>query len=49
MTDARELAVCERKVRDAVASARLDGVTLRPEYLAQLEAWTRGEITSDGL
>ena len=44
-----EMAKRERKALDAIASARLEGVPLRVEYLQLLEAWTRGEITADQL
>ncbi|MET4703307.1 antitoxin VbhA family protein [Frigoribacterium sp. UYMn621] len=38
-----------RAVHDAVASARLEGVELRAEWLNLLDQWARGEITVDDL
>lgn len=48
-TDDAESADRARKVRDAVACARLEGVVLRAEYLALLEAYARGKITAEEL
>lgn len=38
-----------RVVHDALASARLEGVELRAEWLNLLDQWARGEITVDDL
>lgn len=44
MLSVTELAERRATVANAVATQRLEGLTLSPETIADLESWARGEI-----
>jgi hypothetical protein len=47
MLSATELAARRLTIKNAIATQRLEGLTVDPETTADLEAWARGDIDLD--